>query len=85
VAHPSPGVTAGGQATNEFGNKRGPSGREQVDKTKSTTRERARNKALGQGSGAVEHKRDKSMGPHFHPSDSSGEKKPSSAHHEYPE
>ena len=81
----APGVTAGGQATDKYGNKLGPSGEAQVDKTKSTTREGARNKALGQGSGAVEHKRDQRMGPHFHPSDANGEKKPSSAHHEYPE
>jgi hypothetical protein len=81
----APGVTAGGQATDKFGNKIAPSGETQVNKTKSTTREGARNKALNEGSRAAEHKRDQKMGPHFHPADASGEKKPSSTHHEYPE
>ena len=81
----APGITAGGQATDKYGNKIGPSGQPQVDKTKSNTREEAGNRARGQGSGAVEHKRDKNMGPHFHPADPSGEKKPNSVHHEYPE
>ena len=79
------GVTAGGQATDKYGNKLGPSGDPQVDKTKSTTREGARNKALNEGSKAVEHKKDEKSGPHYHPADASGAKKPSSTHHEYPE
>jgi hypothetical protein len=81
----APGVTAGGQATDKYGNKLAPSGERQVDKTRNNTREAARNRALSGGSRAVEHKRDKKMGPHFHPADAKGEKKPSSVHHESPE
>ncbi|MDZ7639829.1 MAG: RHS repeat-associated core domain-containing protein [Bryobacterales bacterium] len=42
-AKDAPGVTAGGQATDKYGNKLGPSGDVQVNKTHSTTREGARN------------------------------------------
>jgi RHS repeat-associated protein len=84
-AKDAPGVTAGGQATDEHGNKLGPSGETQIDRTTSTTREGARNRALNEGSGAVEHSNPKQGKPHFHPADSEGNKKPSSAHHEYPE
>jgi len=80
----APGVSAGGQATDAHGNKVGPSGDVQVNKTKSTTREGARNKALGEGSGAVEHATPTVGAPHFHPTGADGEKKPSSTHHEYP-
>jgi len=79
------GVTAGGQATDEHGNKLGPSGEKQVNKTQSNTREGARNKALNEGSGAVDHHNPKQGKPHFHPKDNKGNKKPSSPHHEYPE
>src|SRR5579862_3325188 len=78
------GVTAGGQATDVHGNKLGPSGDTQVDRTKSNTRERARNRALGEGSGAVEHTNPTVGRPHWHPSDAQGNKKPASPHHEYP-
>jgi RHS repeat-associated protein len=84
-ADQAPGVTAGGQATDKYGNKLGPSGEPQVNKTRSNTREGARNKALSEGSGAVEHRNPKRGNPHFHPTDNEGNKKPSSTHHEYPE
>ena len=81
----APGVTAGGQATDRYGNKIGPSGKPQINKTKSTTREGARNRALNEGSGAVEHRTPKQGGPHFHPTDNEGNKVSTSTHHEYPE
>jgi len=81
----APGVTAGGQATDAHGNKLGPSGETQVDRTRSNTREGARNRALGEGSGAVEHSNPRVGSRHWHPTDAQGNKKPSSAHHEYPD
>lgn len=81
----APGVTAGGQATDAYGNKLGPSGRPQVNETNSNTREAARNRALGQGSGAVEHSNPKVGKPHFHPTDAKGNKIPGSTHNNYPE
>jgi RHS repeat-associated protein len=81
----APGVTAGGQATDAHGNKLGPSGEAQVNKTKSNTREAARNKALNQGPRVVEHRAPRQGRPHFHPADRDGEKTPSSTHHEYPD
>jgi RHS repeat-associated protein len=80
----APGVTAGGQATDEHGNKIGPSGKPQVNETGSKTREGARNKALGEGSGATEHAAPKTGKPHWHPTGADGEKKPTSTHHNYP-
>ncbi|HEY3973976.1 MAG TPA: RHS repeat-associated core domain-containing protein [Candidatus Sulfotelmatobacter sp.] len=81
----APGVTAGGQATDVHGNKRGPSGKPQVNETNSNTREGARNRTLGQGSGAVEHTNPAVGKPHFHPTDREGNKKPNSTHNNYPE
>jgi RHS repeat-associated protein len=81
----APGVSAGGQKTDAHGNKLGPSGKPQVNETNSNTREAARNRALGQGSGAVEHSNPRVGRPHWHPTDSKGNKKPSSTHNNYPE
>lgn len=81
----APGVTAGGQATDKYGNKLGPSGKPQVNETNSNTREAARNRALGQGSGAVEHSNPQAGRPHWHPTDAQGNKKPNSTHNNYPE
>jgi len=81
----APGVTAGGQATDAHGNKLGPSGETQIDRTRSNTREGARNRALGEGSGAVEHSNPRVGSRHWHPTDAQGNKKPSSTHHEYPD
>jgi RHS repeat-associated protein len=84
-ADKAPGVTAGGQATDEHGNKIGPSGETQVNRTQSNTREGANNKALNEGSRSVNHNNPKDgSAPHFHPADANGKKKPSSTHHEYP-
>jgi RHS repeat-associated protein len=82
-AKDAPGVTAGGQATDKYGNKLGPSGEKQINKTTSTTREGARNKALNEGAGAVEHRNPKEGKRHFQATDNKGNKKPSSTHHEY--
>lgn len=82
-AEEAPGVSAGGQATDKYGNKLRPSGKAQVNTTKSNTREGARNKALNQGSGAVEHRNPTRGERHFHPTDNKGKKKPRSTHHEY--
>ena len=49
------------------------------------TREDARNKGLDEGSGVVEHSNPAEGDPHFHATDSKGNKKPGSTHHEYPE
>jgi RHS repeat-associated protein len=83
-ANDAPGVTAGGQATDEHGNKLGPSGEKQVNTTSSNTREAARNRARSEGSGTTEHRNPRRGKPHFHPTDNKGKKKPSSTHHEYP-
>jgi RHS repeat-associated protein len=84
-ADDAPGVTAGGQATDKYGNKLGPSGKPMVNKTTSNTREAARNKALNEGSGAVEHRKPKKGKPHFHSTTKKGEKQSNSTHHEYPD
>jgi malic enzyme len=82
----APGITAGGQATDEHGNKLGPSGEKQINSTSSNTREGANNKALNEGSSSVNHNNPKDgQGPHIHSGDAQGNKKPSSTHHEYPE
>ncbi len=81
----SAGVTAGGQATDEHGNKLGPSRKPQVNKTQSSSRKGADDKAKSEGSGSVEHSNPKVGKPHFHPTDADGNKKPTSTHHEYPD
>ena len=78
------GVTAGGQATDKDGNKLGPSGDKQINKTRSNTREAANNKAKNEGSGSVEHPNPKRGNPHFHPTTKYGKKQNGSTHHEYP-
>lgn len=68
------------------GNKLGPSGKPQVNKTYSNTRESAHNKALKKGSGAVDHHNPKDgQRRHMHPTNPSGTKRPNSTHHEYHE
>jgi RHS repeat-associated protein len=82
-AENSPGVSSSGHPTDQHGNKLGPSGEPMVNKTRSTTRETARSKALNEGSRVVEHRNPKRGERHFHPADAAGKKKPSSTHHEY--
>jgi len=81
----APGVSAGGQATDEYGRKRGPSGKPQINETDSNTREGAGNRSLDEGSGKVEHANPARGKPHFHPTDAQGNKKPGSTHHNYPD
>ena len=83
-AKDAPGVTAGGQATNEHGQKLAPSGRPQVNNVSSNTREAARNKA-NKGSGTVEDKNPARGQPHFHTKRGTGEKKRDNVHYNYPE
>jgi len=84
-ASDAPGTSSSGQATDQHGNKLGPSGKPMVHETSSNTREGARNKALNEGSGAVEHPNPTVGKPHFHPTDAQGNKKPTSVHHNYPD
>ncbi len=84
-ASDAPGTSASGQATDQYGNKLGPSGKPMVHETNSNTREGAKNKALSEGSGAVEHSNPTVGKPHFHPTDAEGNKKPTSTHHNYPD
>jgi hypothetical protein len=60
VGHP-----AGGQATNEHGQKLGPNGKPQVNNVNKNTREKAKN-AANKGSGTIEDTNPKRGDPHFH-------------------
>ena len=84
-ADEAPGVTSGGQATDEHGNKLGGSNKPQQHSTESNTREGARNKSLNEGATAVNHPNPRRGKPHFHSGDKQGKKKPNSTHHNYPE
>jgi len=79
------GVSSSGQATDEYGNKLGGSRKPQQHETSSNTREGARNKALNEGSTAVNHSNPKQGDPHYHAGDAQGNKKPNSTHHKYPD
>ena len=61
----APGVTAGGHATDEHGQKLGPSGKPQVNNVDKNTREGANN-AANRGSGTIEHTNPRQGSPHFH-------------------
>jgi len=80
----APGVTAGGQATDQYGNKVGPSGKPQVDQVDHSSKKGA-NAARNEGKGAPEKHPSPTKGdPHYHPTDANGEKVPNSTHHNYP-
>jgi len=79
----APGITAGGQATNEHGQKLGPSGKPQVNNVESNTREGAKN-AGNKGSGTVEHPNPQEGDPHFHTTRGDGTKVQDSTHYNYP-
>jgi RHS repeat-associated protein len=82
----SPGVTAGNQGTDRYGNKTGPSGDPQVNQVDHPSKKAAEEAAARQGNGKpVKHTRPVKGGPHFHPADSDGEKIPNSTHHNYPD
>jgi hypothetical protein len=80
------GVTAGGQATNKYGDKLGPSGEVQVNQARHSTEKGAKDAARQEGAGAPEkHVNPTKGGPHYHPTDKQGKKIPSSTHHNYPD
>ena len=81
-AEDAPGVTAGGQATNEHGQKLSQSGRPQVNNVTKTTREEARN-AANKGSGTVEDRNPTRGQPHFHTKRGTGVKKQDGTHYNY--
>jgi hypothetical protein len=80
----APGVTAGGQATNEHGQKLGPSGKPQANNVSKNTRERANN-AANKGSGTIEDPSSRRSGPHFHTKRGTGAKKRDGTHYNYAE
>jgi RHS repeat-associated protein len=82
----APGVTAGGQAIDKYGNKVGPSGRQQVNEVDHSTEKGAKDAARQEGKGAPEKHPSPTKGdPHYHPTDKQGEKVPNSTHHNYPD
>jgi RHS repeat-associated protein len=80
----APGVTAGGQATDEHGRKLGPSGKPQVNNVPKNTREGAKNTG-NKGGGTVEHPNPKDGSePHFHTTRGDGTKVQDNTHYTYP-
>ena len=76
--------TASGQATDEYGNKLGPSGKTQVNTVQHPTQKAAKDAARNEGRGdPVKHTNPNKGGDHYHATDKNGEKKPNSTHHEY--
>jgi RHS repeat-associated protein len=82
----APGVTAGGQRTDQYGNKVGPSGKPQVNEAGHSSKKGAKDAARQEGKGAPEKHSSPTRGdPHYHPTDRQGEKIPNSTHHTYPD
>jgi phage tail tape-measure protein len=79
----APGVTAGNQATNRFGQKLSGSGRPQVNNVNKNTREAARN-AANKGSGVIHDRKSKRGKSHFHTKRGNGNKKRYNVHYNYP-
>jgi RHS repeat-associated protein len=80
----APGQTANGQATDEYGNKLGPSGKPMVNRVKHSSPKEAKDPARNEGKGSPEkHQSPKIGDPHYHPADEQGEKIPGGTHHEY--
>jgi RHS repeat-associated protein len=82
-AKDAPGVTAGGQATNNHGQKLAPSGRPQVNNVNKNTREKARN-AANKGSGTIHDRKTRRGRSHFHTKRGTGDKKRDGTHYNYP-
>jgi hypothetical protein len=79
------GQTAGGRATDEYGNVLGPSGRPAAHNNDYPTKKRARDAARNAGKSApVNHPSPTRGKPHFHPTGADGEKVPGSPHYNYP-
>jgi RHS repeat-associated protein len=84
-AENAPGVSAGGQATDEYGKKLGPSGKPAHHEVDHSTVKGAKDAARVQGKRApVKHASPARGKPHFHPTDEEGNKIPCSAHHNCP-
>jgi RHS repeat-associated protein len=80
------GQTAGGQATDKYGNKLGPSKKPQVNQTDHSTEKAAKDAARQQGNGTPDkHPRPQKGDPHYHPTDKDGKKIQNSTHHNYPD
>jgi hypothetical protein len=80
------GQTAGGQATDKYGNKLGPSKKPQVNQTDHSTEKAAKDAARQQGKRTLDkHPRPQKGDPHYHPTDKDGKKIPNSTHHNYPD
>ena len=80
------GQTAGGRATDQYGNVLGPSGRPAVHDVDFSTKKGAKDAARNAGKGApVQHPSPTRGDPHFHPTGADGEKVPGSPHYNYPE
>lgn len=80
------GQTAGGKATDKFGNPLGPSGKPQINKIKKSSRKGAKDTARELGDGEpVNHPSPERGNPHYHPTGPDGEKVPGSPHVEYPQ
>ena len=85
-ANDAAGVSAGGQATNEHGEKLGPSGKPAVHEADMSSKKGAKDAARNAGQAKpVQHPSPKQGKPHFHPSDAKGKKKPGSTHYNYPD
>ena len=70
------GVSAGGQATNEHGEKLGPSGKPAVHEADMSSKKGAKDAARNAGQAKpVQHPSPRQGKPHFHPSDAKGKKK----------
>jgi hypothetical protein len=81
----SNGKTAGGGATDEHGNKLGPSGKPQINTVKHPSLKKAKDAARKEGKKApVKHNNPKKGNSHYHPTDANEEKIPNSTHHEFP-
>jgi RHS repeat-associated protein len=77
--------TSSGRATDQNGNKLGPSGKPQVNTVQHSTQKAAKDAARNEGKGApVKHTNPVKGEDHYHSTNNNGEKVPNSTHHEYP-
>ncbi|MFN8166797.1 MAG: DUF6443 domain-containing protein [Bacteroidia bacterium] len=77
--------TSSGQATDQHGNKLGPSGKPQLNTVEHSSRKAAKDAARNEGKGApVNHTSPKKGNQHYQATDGKGQKIPNSTHHEYP-
>jgi hypothetical protein len=80
----SPSQTSSGQATDAYGNKIGPSGKQQENIVKHASDKKAADAARAEGKGKpVNHTSPREGNDHYHATDKEGNKIPCSTHHEY--